>query len=117
MLRILHSFIYAGHGLKHCISKEKNYQLHCFAAVMAIILGMVLKITAMEWAVIVVNIALVLAFEMINTAVEHLCNIVQPGFSPLVKIIKDVNAGAVLLIAIMAVVCGGIIFIPKIIGF
>lgn len=114
MLRILRSFKYAGHGLKHCISKEKNYRLHCLAAVMAIISGMILKITAMEWVVIVVSIALVLAFEMINTAIEHLCNIVQPGISPLIKLIKDVSAGAVLLIAMMAGACGGIIFIPKI---
>lgn len=115
MLRIIQSFKYAGQGLRYCITKEKNFQLHCIAAVIVVFLGFVLKIAAIEWMIIFICITLVLAFEMINTALEHLCNIVQPGFSPLIKIIKDVSAGAVLLISMMAVVCAAIIFIPKLI--
>lgn len=82
---------------------------------MAILLGIGLKISDTEWLLVVICISMVLAFEMLNTAIEHICNMVQPGFNNLIKIIKDVSAGAVLIIAVMAAICGAIIFIPKII--
>ena len=116
MSRLIKSFKYAGQGLKHCIRKEKNFQLHCIAGIMAILIGIVLKISDKEWILIVISIALVLAFEMVNTAIEHICNLIQPGFNSLIKIIKDVSAGAVLIIALMAAVCGSIIYIPKILA-
>ncbi len=116
MVRLLSSFKWAGQGLKYCLSGEKNFQVHCVVAVIAVITGFVLKISALEWVIISICIAVVLAFEMINTAIEHLCNIAQPSIDPTVKIIKDVCAGAVLIIALMSVVCGAIIFIPKIVA-
>lgn len=115
MSRLLKSFQWAMHGLKFCITKEKNFQLHCAAAVIAMGLGFFLHLTSVEWMVVIICIALVLAFEMMNTAIEHVCNLIHPSIHPTVKIIKDVSAGAVFLIAIMAVVCGAIIFIPKMI--
>ena len=115
MKRLIKSFSYAGQGLMHCIKKEKNFQVHCTAAVAAVAGGIIFNISSAEWTVIVICIALVLAFEMANTAIERLCNIVQPDVNPIIKIIKDVSAGAVMLIAIMAATCGFIIFIPKII--
>ena len=117
MSRLINSFKYAGQGLRHCITKEKNLQLHCIAAAVAVTVAFILNISGIEWMIILICIALVLAFEMINTAIEHLCNIVQPGISPLIKIIKDVSASAVLIIAAMAAICGAIIFIPKIIMY
>jgi diacylglycerol kinase len=115
MKRLIKSFGYAGQGLMHCIKKEKNFQVHCIAAVAAFAGGFILKISPAEWMVVVICMALVLAFEMANTAIEHLCNITQPAVNPAIKIIKDVSASAVMLIAVMAAICGFIIFIPKII--
>lgn len=114
MVRLVRSFKWAGQGLKYCLSREKNFQVHCIVGVLAVVTGFVLKIAACEWVIISICIAIVLAFEMINTAIEHLCNIAQPSIDPTVKIIKDVSAGAVLIIALMSLVCGAIIFIPKI---
>lgn len=116
MSRLIRSFKYAGEGLLHSIKKEKNFQIHCVVAVLAILAGCLLPLSNLEWVVIVLCIGIVLGFELLNTAVEHICNMVQPGFSPLVKIIKDVSAAAVLLSVVMAVVCGAIIFLPKIIS-
>ena len=117
MSRLINSFKYAGQGLRHCITKEKNFQLHCIAAVMAVIVAFMLNISSIEWMIILICITLVIALEMINTAIEHCCNMVQPDYHPMVKIIKDVSAGAVLITAAMTVVCGAIIFIPKIIMY
>lgn len=117
MSRLTKSFSYAGQGLWHCIKKEKNFQLHCIAAVITVLAGFILKITAVEWMIIIICITMVIALEMINTAIEHCCNILQPDFHPMVKIIKDVSAAAVLITAAMAAICGAIIFIPKIIMY
>lgn len=116
MRRLLRSFGFAGQGLRYCAGREKNFQVHCILAVLVIITGFVLKISLQEWIIVSMCIAAMLAFEMLNTAIEHLCNIVQPASHPTVKIIKDVSAGAVFLIALMSVVCGAIIFLPKILA-
>ena len=117
MSGLLKSFKWAIEGLKFCVRKEKNFQLHCLAAIIAIAAGFIFKISSAEWMFILICIALVLAVEMMNTAIEHLCNIIHPSVSPSVKIIKDVSAGAVFLVAVMAAVCGAIIFIPKLMAY
>lgn len=88
--------------------------VHCVAAVAVIIVGFTYNISAMEWMIVCINIGLVMGFEMLNTSIEKVCNLVHPQHHPFVKIIKDVAAGAVLVVAIAAAVCGAIIFIPKI---
>lgn len=88
--------------------------VHCFAAVLVIIAGFIFKINATEWMIIAINIGMVIGFEMLNTSIERICNLVHPQHHPFVKTIKDVAAGAVLVVAIIAAVCGCIIFLPKI---
>jgi diacylglycerol kinase len=83
-------------------------------AIIAVVLSWILKISVAEWMVILGCIASVLSFEMINSSIEKLCNLVHPKFHPAVKTIKDISAGAVLLVAISSAIIGAIIFIPKI---
>jgi len=116
MSRLINSFQYAGAGLLHSIRKEKNFQIHSVVAVLVVAAGWFFSLASIEWMVIVICIGLVLGLELLNTAVEQLCNMVQPGFSPLVKIIKDVSAAAVIVVVLMAVTCGAIIFVPKILS-
>jgi diacylglycerol kinase len=108
------SFAFALNGLKVCISKETNFKIHIFCAAMAIISGMYFNISYAEWMFVLICTGFVLCMEMLNTAIEHLCNVVQLEFHPGIKIIKDISAGAVLLSAVIAAICGAIIFIPKI---
>jgi len=68
----------------------------------------------MEWIVVVLCVAVVLSLEAMNTAIEHLTDLVSPGFHPLAGKTKDVAAAAVLLAAMGAVVVGLLIFLPKI---
>ena len=114
MKLFLKSFVYAAEGIKHCILKERNFMVHCCLAVVVIIAGFAFKIHATEWMIVCINIGIVLGFEMLNTALERLCNLLHPQHHPFVKIIKDVAAGAVLIVAIIALICGCIIFLPKI---
>ena len=108
------SFVYAGEGIWHCITKERNFFLHCIAAVLVVSAGFLFNINTTEWMIVCINIGLVTGFEMLNTAIEKICNLVHPQHHPFVKIIKDVAAGGVLIVAIIAIICAAFIFIPKI---
>lgn len=108
----LHSFSYAFEGLKLFFTREHNVRIHLAVTLVTIAMGFLVGLSAMEWVAIVLTIAVVLAAEAFNTAVEYLCNFVSPQKDQRIKAIKDVAAGAVLLCAIAAVVVGLIIFLP-----
>ena len=114
MKLFLKSFVYAAEGIRHCMMKERNFIVHCCLAVVVIIAGIAFDISNTEWMIVCLNIGTVLGFEMLNTAVERLCNLLHPQHHPFVKIIKDVAAGAVLVVAAIAIICAGFIFFPKI---
>jgi diacylglycerol kinase len=115
MRNFLKAFVYAFTGLITFFRHERNGKIQLLAAVLAVILGGVLHVSRQEWMWLIACIATVLSFEMMNTAVEKICNMVQPGFHPAVKLIKDVAAAAVLLVAFFSALIGALIFLPKII--
>lgn len=116
MKKAIRSFGYAREGLVICIWRERNFRIQLICACMAIAAGIWLRLPTIEWCILLFCIALVLSLEMINTAIEHLCNIIQKEYDDRIRIIKDISAGAVLISALIAFVCGAIIFIPKIIS-
>ena len=117
MLRLMRSFSFALAGLRNCFTKEANFKIHIGCTVLVIIAGIYFNINTVEWLLILLCIGSVLSMEMINTAIEKLCDVVHKENNPGIKITKDIAAGAVLLSAVIAAVCGAIIFIPKIILF
>ena len=72
-----------------------------------------LKVDTIEWTILILCMILVLSLEMINSAIEKICDLIQPNQHPQIKIIKDVAAGAVLLASIGAAIIGAIILLPK----
>ena len=108
------SFGYAFQGIFTCVRKERNMKIHCVAAVLVVIAGVILKISAIEWCICMVLFGLVMALELVNTAVEAVVDMVTEEYHPLAKVAKDTAAGAVLIAAIMAAIAGCIIFLPKI---
>lgn len=107
------SFGYAFEGIFTCISKERNMKIHCVAAILVVAAGTFLHISAMEWCICLILFGLVMALELVNTAVESVVDLVTEERKPLAKIAKDTAAGAVLIAAIMAAIAGAIIFVPK----
>ena len=95
------------------VRTQPNFVVHLVAAAVALALGVVLSLSPMELAVLVLTIALVLVVECINTALETLCDLVSPGFHPLVKRVKDISAAAVLISAIGAVGVAAFLFGSK----
>jgi diacylglycerol kinase len=117
MSKIFKSFTYAFSGIKTTFTSETNFKIHLLAAIMAIVLGFAVNISNTEWGVIILCIAFVLSMEMINTAIEKLCNVVHNDAHPVIKMVKDIAAGAVLVAAASSLIIGVIIFLPKIIMY
>ncbi len=106
------SFSYALHGLGFMLRTQHNAWIHLVATAVVIVAGLALQIAAADWRWIVLAIALVWVAEIVNTAFEHLCDVVQPEFHVSVKTAKDVAAGAVLVAAIAAAIIGALVFWP-----
>jgi diacylglycerol kinase len=104
-------------GIGLCLKKEIHFQLQMLVAVMVVAVGLLLGLSKLEWVVIGFCITLILAFEAINTAIEHLCNVVSTDYHPGIKTVKDVAAGAVLLAAVGSCIAGLVIFLPKIFSY
>lgn len=100
-------------GLKHIVKKEKNFKIHFCIAIIVVIISGLFKLTLIEWTIILLVISLVFITEIINSAIEHLIDYIKPEIHPKAKIIKDMLAGSVLICAIVAIIIGLIIFIPK----
>lgn len=114
MLKFLKSFVFAFQGIKSAFKSEFNFRFHFIAAILTIAAGFYFNITGFEWLVIILCIGLVITAELFNTAIEKIVNLVSPEYHPLAGQIKDIAAGAVLIIAITSLISGLIIFFPRI---
>ncbi|WP_188453625.1 diacylglycerol kinase family protein [Virgibacillus oceani] len=109
-------FIYAWNGLANMIKSERNFQIHIFSAVIVIVIGFIVRLSTLEWSIVLLVIGFVLVTEMVNTAIEKIIDYLKPDIHPDAKMIKDVAAGAVLVSAIIAAIVGFLIFLPKLIS-
>src|SRR6266699_3878834 len=99
-------FHYAFSGLWYALRTQRNARVHVVIACLAIAMGIVLHISAVEFAMIFVAISSVFIAEMFNTVIELCVDLASPEYNQLAEIAKDAAAGAVLLSAILAVVIG-----------
>lgn len=88
--------------------------IHLIATVIVILFGYYFQINKIEWLAIVMSIGLVWISEIFNSAFEYVCDGITTKTHPLIKKIKDVSAAGVIVAAFVALIIGGIIFIPKI---
>lgn len=107
------SFGYAAKGIRHFFMNETKSGIHLIASIVAIVAGILLKISSMEWILISFAIGFVFVTEIINTAVEAIVNQVNQDRNQTAGVIKDLAAAAVLIASLTALVAGLIIFIPK----
>jgi undecaprenol kinase len=116
--KVLKSFTYAGDGIASAFG-ERNMKVHGLAMALVLFLSIFFRISVIEWLFILTMIGLVLSAEMMNTAIEEVCNSMRdelglPYTSS--KRARDVAAGAVLVLAVVAALIGFVIFIPKILA-
>lgn len=114
MKRVYKSVSHATQGLRTAFREEMNIRIHSVIAILAVILGFYFQISAGEWLIIILSIAMVLSLEIINSIFERIIDILKPSANLYVKEMKDMIAGSVLLAAMAAAVIGLVIFLPKI---
>ena len=110
------SFRYAFSGLAYVLRTQKNAWIHLSATILVLVLGVLLGLSATQWALLAICITMVWITELVNTAVEILIDMISPDQHPLAKIVKDVSAAAVLLAAACSVIVGFFVFIPVLIS-
>lgn len=107
------SAIYALNGLKILLKEEHNSRIHTVITIAVITTGFLLNISNIEWLIICILIAMVFCLEIMNSAIENLCDHVTPEWNETIKKIKDLAAAAVFVASVISVICGAIIFLPK----
>lgn len=117
MMKIAASFKYAYNGLKVCFKTQLSFRIHGLAATGVVGAGAALQINAVQWLALIWCISMVLAAELMNTAIEKLCDHITPSHHPQIKIIKDLAAAGVLVIVLGSLTIGLVIFIPAIVDF
>lgn len=113
VLERLRSFRFAWNGFRLLLRTEANVQVHFLALAIIVIAGYSFSLTPWEWCAQLLAAGLVIGMEMINTAIEKLCDFVQPEKDPQIGAIKDISAAAVFWSAFVAVVVAALIYIPK----
>jgi len=107
------SLQFALQGISEVGRNEPNFKIHLFIGVLTILLGFYFRISTIEWCLVLLCIFLVFAAEAFNSAIEYLTDLVSPEYHILAKKTKDAAAGAVLFIALGALLVGLILFLPK----
>ena len=103
-------------GINFVITNESNFKKEIVIGIIALLLSYILKISRIEFIIILIMIALVLTSEIINTSIEKVVDLYTKDYNNIAKIAKDVSAGSVLVMSIFSLLVGIIIFLPKIIN-
>lgn len=112
MRALLASFGFAWLGIAHAARTQRNFKIHIGITALVVSMGLWLRLSANQWAVIAITTGVVFQAELVNTALEAVVDKVAPEFHPLAKVAKDCAAGAVLVVAVAAVVVGLLILGP-----
>ena len=103
-------------GINFVITNESNFKIEIVIGIIALLLSYILKISRIEFIIILIMIALVLTSEIINTSIEKVVDLYTKDYNNLAKIAKDVSAGSVLVMSIFSLLVGATVFLPKIIN-
>ena len=109
-MSVVESFGYALRGFTAAVREQRNLKIHLGAALIVTALGFWFDVSGVDWCILLIMIALVIAAELINTAIENLTNLVTKEFHPLAGKVKDVAAASVLVLSIISVIVGFIVF-------
>ena len=114
MKKIKSSFENALNGIAQVMKSERNFKIHCLCMIFVVLIGLLLSWSWIKWSLAILAIMAVLGAEMINTAIEYTWDHLEPNHHPVVGTIKDVMAGAVLIVSIGAAIIGILlIFTPS----
>ncbi len=115
--RLAKSFSYAMEGINHALNNDQNLIVHFIAALLVIAASIYFGVTPFEMGLLGLTILLVIATEMINTAIEKMVDLITKEHRMEAKIAKDVSSGMVLITAIGSIIIGLLVFIPYFMKF
>ncbi len=110
--KFIASFVYAFRGLWYALRTQRNAKVHVIIAILAIVMGIALHISTVEFAIVFVAITGVFMAELFNTVFELCVDLASPEYHPLATVAKDMAAGGVLLSAMLSIVIGLLVFGP-----
>jgi diacylglycerol kinase (ATP) len=112
------SLRYAWMGVSYAFQTQRNFRIHVFVGSVAITLGLLLRLSVVEMAVIGLTVGVVLTMELLNTALEAVVDLtVKQTYHELAKIAKDCAAAAVLVSAFAALMVAGCLIVPKLVNY
>lgn len=104
------SLLNAFRGVFFMLKSERNFQLELAAFLVNLFLIFYLKLSSTDTILILIVSFGVLSAEIFNTAIEKICDIIQPDFDRRIGFIKDISAGAVVLMAILSIIFGVLVY-------
>ncbi len=112
----LKSFLFAVQGFRFAVSTERNTKVMLGGGAFAVVMGLILQIDLISWAIVLLCCGCVLAAELMNTAVETIVDLVSPEYHPLAGHAKDVAAAAVYVLSFLVALVGICVFANAIIS-
>lgn len=110
--KLVKSFHYAFRGVINLLKNEQNARIHASATIIVGLLAYILEVSRVEATILFMAVIMVFAMEIMNTAVEKVCDIVMEKKDQRIAFIKDGTAGAVLITSVIALVVAIFIFFP-----
>ncbi len=101
-------------GISSYAKDGKSFIIYVFCSLIEIIAGFAFNVNGLEWILIISMLGIILAIELLNTAVEATCDAITKEFNPYIKVAKDCGSAATFVIFIVTVILNIIIFLPKI---
>ena len=114
---VCHKFKYSFQGLAYCFKNETSFTFEAIAIVGLVILGIIFKLSIIEWVICIVSLLLIMEIELLNTGIEATVDMFTKEFNPFAKIAKDCGSAATCLATFSALIVNLTIFIPKFIAF
>ena len=111
-MRFIKSIKYSLDGLFYAYRYEQSLWIHGFAVLLAVILGFIFQIRLAEWAIIFIALGIILALELINTAIEAAVDLTTTEIHPLAKVAKDCGSAASFVMSIVSIVISLFVFGP-----
>ncbi|MBO4601073.1 MAG: diacylglycerol kinase [Bacilli bacterium] len=114
--RTLRTFKYSWQGLAYAYKNEQSMWVHAIGSAVTIILGIIFHLSLTEWAIVFIALGVILASELINTAIEAAVDLCTLEIHPLAKIAKDCGSAATFVLTIVSVIICLMVFVPHFIG-
>lgn len=106
---------YSLNGIKSYASDGKSIFIYVVGAILEVLLGFIFRVNGLEWILIICMLGIILAVELLNTAIEATCDAITKDFNPYIKVAKDCGSAATFVIFIVILILNVIIFYPKIV--